>query len=285
MLFFIVSLLALPALLVNAEPCISLTWKNAGGCTGGLQLQYKTSYRTDEISGCTLQTQKVPCAAGRRLLVINKDCIYSDFPKYGACVGGFKSKSRVVLQEAIGNGIPCDNSPASLTRTQPCANCVMTDWVNSGGCVNNLQTQTRKKVSDPVNGGDKCGVKTRQIACGAQTLIGSYNVFTVPDGQYNENSPLFWPNNPPSYSCLDACAIVFGGNAIDYSCSTTATSIDHQAHYDGWGRHDCYKQIYAENFKQPSDGSTYNCQVDSCAWSAYIMDGCPHTLNYCWKSV
>lgn len=268
-------LLVLPA--AFATPCLTQTWTNAGPCNSGKQLQYRTPYLTGNVTGCSLEKRTIPCSGGRKLLVTNKNCIYSDFSKYGSCVGNVKTKYRTVLQEAIGTGKPCDYSVASLTRTQACQNCVMTDWVNQGACVNNLQNQTRTKVSDPVNGGDKCGARFRQVPCGAAVLQGSYHVLDGPN----------WWEGPPSYSCIEACSMLFGGNPIDYSCSTVNDNINNLAHYDGWGMHDCSTQIYAQDFKQPTDGSSYDCGTVGCSWSAYVHDGCFDGLdeNFCWKSV
>jgi cysteine-rich repeat protein len=57
-------------------------------------------------------------------------------------------------------------------------------------------------------------------ASSANGVVGSYNVGAGPD----------WNSNPPTYTCREACALVFGGAADDYRCSTndvnmTQTSI------------------------------------------------------------
>lgn len=106
----------------------------------------------------------------------------------------------------------------------------------------------------------------------AQTLVGS---FAVDDGPV-------WTTNPPTYSCLEACAQVFGGVAGDYSCSTSSTAIDHQAFADGWGDNQYCSTPVAETFKV---NTSYDCGSTGCSYSAYVSDHSCGAVNYCYAAV
>ena len=105
-----------------------------------------------------------------------------------------------------------------------------------------------------------------------QALVGSYEVHDGP----------LWTTDPPIYDCLEACALVFGGAAADYACSTSAASIDHQAFVSGWGDDTYCTTPVAEDF---SVGTLYdNCGSIGCSYSAYVNDHCDAGLaqNHCW---
>lgn len=103
-------------------------------------------------------------------------------------------------------------------------------------------------------------------AVNAQALIGSY---LVTDGP-------FWGDNPPTYSCVEACAEVFGGASASYACSTSDSVIDNQAHVSVWGASGC--PVVAEDSKL---GTDYNCGSEGCSYSAYVYDNCA-SANYCY---
>ena len=97
-------------------------------------------------------------------------------------------------------------------------------------------------------------------------------------GQYNVNDGPLWGTNPPTYTCLEACAKVFGGNAASYACSTPPNVIDNKANTSIWGVSNC--QIAAESFKL---NASYDCGSANCSQSAYVSDNCTGVPNYCWK--
>lgn len=104
-------------------------------------------------------------------------------------------------------------------------------------------------------------------AVNAQILIGSYQVSDGPN----------FTADPPTYSCLEACAEVFGGASADYACSTSDASVDNQAYVSTWGT-GC--SIAAEDTKL---GTNYNCGADGCSISAYVEDWCfGSQVNYCY---
>lgn len=89
--------------------------------------------------------------------------------------------------------------------------------------------------------------------------------------------------NPPVYTCLETCALLFGGEAAEYSCSTSAQEIDHSAWIDGWGD----PWSYCTDVPGPEDfkaGVNYNdCAEPGCAYSAYVGDHFCGGPNYCWR--
>jgi hypothetical protein len=105
----------------------------------------------------------------------------------------------------------------------------------------------------------------------AQVYVGS---FQVDDGP-------FWTTNPPTYSALEAAALLFGGVPTDYSVSTVdnnPANIDHM----GW-----YSVIFvagghkfAENFKV---GVNYQ---DPGGTSAYVQDNAqgPQFTNFVFRN-
>lgn len=109
------------------------------------------------------------------------------------------------------------------------------------------------------------------VASAQQNLVGSFNV---------DDGPA-WATNPPTYSCVEACATVFGGTGAEYSCSTTDQSIDNQAYVSGWGDGQYCTTPVAEDFKL---NTFYNCGSTGCAYSAYVSDHCSDSINYCYSA-
>lgn len=108
-------------------------------------------------------------------------------------------------------------------------------------------------------------------AVNAQTLVGSYRVDDGPS----------WYDNPPTYSCVEACAEVFDGVPTDYACSTSDSSINNQALVSVFGISDC--STVAEDSKL---GTDYSCGENGCAYSAYVQDNCTaeSAVNYCYAA-
>ena len=97
-------------------------------------------------------------------------------------------------------------------------------------------------------------------------------------GEYMVDDGDTWGNNPPVYSCVEACALLFGGVGADYACSTQYAVIDNQANTSTWGVPGC--GIVAEDM---SVGVTYDCGAVGCSTSAYVTDNCLTTTNYCFQ--
>ena len=98
-------------------------------------------------------------------------------------------------------------------------------------------------------------------------------------GSYQVNQGPLLSSNPPTYSCVEACALLFGGSAANYNCSTNNAAVDHQAwlSVNGDG---CVMD--SEKFKK---NTFYGCHGVGCAESAYVADNCVGgQTNYCfWK--
>ncbi len=88
-----------------------------------------------------------------------------------------------------------------------------------------------------------------------------------------------WSTTLPTYSCLEACALVFGGTAGDYACSISPETITHTAWVSGFGDNS-YCSVNdnprPETFKA---GTNYGPG----AFSAYVSDHCyrDEDRNYC----
>lgn len=98
-------------------------------------------------------------------------------------------------------------------------------------------------------------------------------------GSYRISDGPSWIENPPTYSCLEGCAVVFGGTADDYQCSTDGAVVDNQAYVDGWGDDTYCTAPVAEDYKL---GDTYDCGGAGCSYSAYVMDHSCASTNYCY---
>jgi hypothetical protein len=102
--------------------------------------------------------------------------------------------------------------------------------------------------------------------CLEPDYIGSYAVMDGPT----------WPTAPPTYTCLEACAQVFGGVADDYQCSTSPDFVDNLGYYDGYGIASWCGNVRAEDSKV---GTIY---VPG-SWSAYVSDHlCATDINHCY---
>jgi hypothetical protein len=167
----------------------------------------------------------------------------------GACSGG-----NCVLMSCSAGYASCDGNDAN-----GCEANTGTDRNNCGSC------GTVCPVATPICNGGMC--------TNMQTLVGSYTLGMGPA----------YATNPPTRTCQDACALVYGGTAAQYSCSTSATSVNHLAWVD------CYANsthcqaggtAMPENYKV---GTNYNCGVANCACSAYVTDNCGTATNYCYR--
>ncbi|QQX77300.1 MULTISPECIES: HYR domain-containing protein [Aequorivita] len=113
---------------------------------------------------------------------------------------------------------------------------------------------------------------------GMPVYIGSYLVSDGPN----------WGSNPPVYNAQEAAALIFGGNAADYSISTNSNTTDpntitHTAWTDSWG--DSFA-IYAEDYSYDAGAPGYNDPGGfGSAISAYVQDHVDNTkINYVWTS-
>jgi hypothetical protein len=110
-----------------------------------------------------------------------------------------------------------------------------------------------------------------------QSQRGMIGSFRVTDG------PLWSTPGQVSYSCVEACAMLFGGTAADYGCSNVEGVLNHRAFADGWGDEQfCVGEGVADDFKAPVDGP-YACGQPGCSYSAFVNDHNCVGVNYCWR--
>lgn len=145
-----------------------------------------------------------------------------------------------------------------------------------GGCVDPATSMQHCGASDScdVDAGTAGTACARGQACSGGVCtkldapVGSFQVGDGPD----------WWNDPTLYTCVQACAVVFGGDASQYSCSTSASEDDHMAWASEFGssEHCAGGTPIAEDFVSPQ----YSSEGDV---SPYINDWCfDGSTNYCW---
>jgi hypothetical protein len=66
------------------------------------------------------------------------------------------------------------------------------------------------------------------IPVGVQAVAAPVGSFMVSDGPW-------WNDDLPTYTCLETCAMLFGGTTVDYHCSTRSDSINNLAWASSWG--------------------------------------------------
>jgi hypothetical protein len=113
---------------------------------------------------------------------------------------------------------------------------------------------------------------------GADNQCGPVGDFMISDGPP-------WIDDPPVYSCIETCALLFGGVATDYHCSTDPVVLDYQAYVDGWADATYCSTPVAEDFEKENAGNPgYDCGNLGCSYSAYVLDHCTWgETNYCWE--
>ena len=152
---------------------------------------------------------------------------------------------------------------------------------SSGSCVSQCSaglTKCGQQCVDLQSDRDhcgSCGFKCSGLTpscggglCSSISFVGSYDVSDGPN----------WSNDPPTYTCQEACAVVFGGAAASYQCSTVnSTPPNRKANTTSWGVSGC--GVVADTYKL---NATYDCGNTSCSVSAYCSDNCVD-VNYCFK--
>ena len=123
-------------------------------------------------------------------------------------------------------------------------------------------------------------------ACSYSCSLGTWTKVTntcapVLKGNFTVDQGPVWTTNPPVYNCVSACALLFGGTAAQWHCSTSNTTLTNTASVDGWGDSThCNANPVAETY---SVGTNYNCGVMDCSFSAYVSDHSCTAVNYCWQ--
>jgi hypothetical protein len=196
----------------------------------------------------------------------NKTCAAAVAPDGAACTTGNVCKSgETCVAGACQGGLPANNGGACSDGN----GCDVGTTCLNGTCGNPTMVISQCLANDKCCPAGCMGV---DADC-SPILVGSYTIGMGPN----------WTTNPPTQTCQEACALVFGGNAAQYSCSTTAAPVDHMAWADGYAdTTHCQGNgnPVAENYKL---NTAYDCGVFGCAYSAYVSDNCPSSTNYCFK--
>ena len=192
----------------------------------------------------------------------------------------------------------CANTSADNANCGGCGiACGTGQLCKSGACTNGCASQDggtetlctpdggspycANTATDNANCGACGNVCTNKLTCINGTCATGYTLI----GSYNVNSGPAWSTNPATYTCQQACALVFGGNASSYSCSVSNTAVTHTA----W--ESCYADAtnYCYGSTPVSEGykvnTKYDCGTLDCACSAYVEDNCYQgtSINYCWQ--
>jgi hypothetical protein len=94
-------------------------------------------------------------------------------------------------------------------------------------------------------------------------------------GEYVISNGPEWTGRPATFTCTEACAATFGGAAGDYTCGSSPSVNDRQAHYDTNGVFTC-DDYYGDEHR--------SCAFyDAGCQSAYVRDNCSGYINYCFR--
>jgi hypothetical protein len=191
-------------------------------------------------------------------------CVQSQQPSPEVCDAQDNNCNGSVDEGNPGGGVACNTRLPGICTPG-------TTTCGGNGAV--VCIQNRQPVAESCNGlDDDCDAAVDDGVCQAQQ-IGSFQV----------NQGPAWETNPPSYSCVEACALVFGGAPAQYHCSTVNGVLNNRAWVDGWGDTTyCNGQTVAEDFERPVGGN-YDCGAGSCSFSAYVSDHACSAVNYCWR--
>jgi hypothetical protein len=167
----------------------------------------------------------------------------------------------------------CNNvCPTPANSIGVCSNkiCNFVCNANYANCNNNANDGCEINLTNDKNNCNGCG----KVCGGGMTCVNSVCQLNLV-GQYNVINGQPWGNNPPTYTCQEACALLFGAGT--YYCSTTSGSVTHTASTSIWGVGGC--AVVAETFKK---NTFYNCGSANCSQSAYVQDNC-NAINYCFQ--
>jgi hypothetical protein len=122
-----------------------------------------------------------------------------------------------------------------------------------------------------------CGDNLDNDCAGGDAQCPPVGTYVVRDGDP-------WDTDPPVYSCVEACALVYGGVAADWHCSTSGAVLTYTGYVCGYADFTYCTTPVAETFSFEQAGNPgYNCGSVGCAYSAYVRDGCgPAVVNWCW---
>ncbi len=132
------------------------------------------------------------------------------------------------------------------------------------------------------------------VGCGATGLAGDPAAASPPDPRaaaevtvaaipapqsYEVGAGPAW-SGATAYSCLQACALLFGGTSADWACSTSATEVNRFAWYSKVGTSESCGPTGTPLPEDYNPGGSY----EEAGASAYVYDWCfpgEGSINYC----
>ena len=254
-------------------------------CNDGLKDQDETDV---DCGG----THCSPCADGRSCLghgdCLSAMCANGRCAAAPACNDGLKNGGETDVDcggprcNGCQNGRGCAQNADCVSKL--CKNLVCTAVAS---CNDNLLNQDETDIDCGGNTCAKCGANKKCVfgsdcqsnlcsgglcKAGNKVNVGSFD-------PYIQGPP--WGNNPPVLSCVETCAMLFGGLANSYGCSTQPNVLDNKAWLDGYADTRYCVNPAADNFKV---GVNYDCGMAGCSYSAWVRDNpACDKVNYCWR--
>jgi len=244
-----------PGTCSDNDLCTANDQCQAGVCLGQPSLcddnNICTTDSCDSLKGCDFAPNLLPCDDGNACTeadsCLNKNC-------------------------TAGTAVDCDDGD----------DCTDDSCNSTLGCIHNPVTpccgNQSVEASEQCDDGNAIETDDCDSAC--------QYTFTVV-GQYGLGSGPNWSTNPTPVSCVETCAIVFGGAASEYACATTNSVLDHKAYLDGWNDTQFCITPTDDDFKK---GTSYDCGSVGCSYSAYVEDHTENNpgsvcnkANWCWK--
>ncbi|MEO7113285.1 MAG: hypothetical protein ABI183_22790 [Polyangiaceae bacterium] len=193
-------------------------------------------------------------------------------------------------------GRSCD--PGQMCNNGGCGTTCEADLVQCGSsCVDpNSSTMYCGATADcNVDAGTTGHACAPSEACSAGVCYPLGPIF-VASFNVQDGPSLNFQDPPPSYSCVAACAHLFGGDASQYGCSTVAGTLNHLAWGTTFGSGEFCKTNEAtwpvqpgtpvsDDFTQGDGLYEYDEATGDYPFSAYQQDWCfdNDSINYCWS--
>ncbi|NCG17407.1 MAG: hypothetical protein GWP91_00115, partial [Rhodobacterales bacterium] len=156
-----------------------------------------------------------------------------------------------------------------LNEFDPCPADSGNDLDGDGYCISEGDCNDAQPTINPGVIDDCDGIDNDCDNVPGATLVGQYIVSDGPSATLN----------PPVYTCLETCAMLFGGLTTDYQCSTQTSSVDNMAYVDGDNDPQYCAAPGADEDFSDDLGTGYTCP--GCSHSAYVSDNGCNATNYC----
>ena len=103
-------------------------------------------------------------------------------------------------------------------------------------------------------------------------------------GEYLVHDGPVWTSSPETYSCIEACAEIFGGDPLTYRCSIDPSLDPESITGTAWlSEHGSAAYCRSGGTELPDDTKECDTYFTTGCRSAYIADNCGDgSTNYCW---